>query len=65
MYLNKVKLRDLTFRKGLNQRGIARKTKLSYVVINGIYNGRATTEETAQKIAEVLEIPLESITVKP
>ena len=64
MYLNKVKLRDLTFRKGLNQRMIAEITKLSKYTINGIYNGRATTEETAQKIAEVLEVPLESITAK-
>ena len=64
MILNRAKLRDITFRKGLTQRAVAIKTGIAEVTVNGIYNGRSTTQETAQKIAEALVVDLESIIAK-
>ena len=61
VFLDIYKLRELTFRKGLTQRMMSKDSGVSIVTINGIYNGRATTKETAIKIATVLDVPLKSI----
>lgn len=61
MNLDNAKLRDLTFRKGLNQRKVMELTGISRPTLNGVYCGRSCSEATATKIADVLGVPLQDI----
>ena len=62
MNLNTEKLRLITYRKGMNQKEVAEVSGLAHMTINGIYNGRSCRKETAEKIAEALQVPVEHIT---
>ena len=64
MNLNTAKLRDLAYKKGLNQTKVSELTGIARTSTNAIFCGRACTEETATKIAEVLGVSLDSITAK-
>ena len=64
MKLNAKKLRLTAYDKGMTQSDIAVACELSRGTINGIFNGRTCSQDTAEKIAEVLEVPLKKIEVK-
>lgn len=64
MKLSEKKLRVTAYDKGMTQSDIAVACELSRGTINGIFNGRTCSQETAEKIAEVLEVPIEKIAVK-
>lgn len=64
MKLNEKKLRLIAWEKNMSQSALAVACDLSRCTINGIFNGRNCSQETADKIADVLEVPLEKIIAK-
>ncbi len=59
MRLDMVKLRAEMFRKEITQTDLAEKVGISRPTINGICNGRACSDETAEKIASALGVDME------
>lgn len=56
------KLRKAMFDSGVTQTDLSRKTGISYSMINAVCNGRSCSIESAQRIAEALQIPVDAIT---
>ncbi len=51
----------LLFEKGITQLELAKKSSISKTTINGVYNGRTCSMETAGKIATVLNVDVKDI----
>ena len=62
MKVDALAIRTEAYKKGVTQKAIAEACQLSRATVNGIFNGRGCSEETATKIATVLEVPVKRIT---
>lgn len=62
MRLDRIKLAAALKYRNITQLDLANRSGLSRITINSICNGRSCTEESAEKIADALEMPLTSIT---
>lgn len=56
MYINQIEMYKGMKNKELNQRKLSKMTGISTATINGVYNGRKTRKETAEKIAAALGV---------
>lgn len=61
--IDSVKLRSEMFVRRCTQKELAERAQLSRPVLSSICNGKSCRKETAQKIADALCVPLESITI--
>lgn len=64
MRIDRIKLVSELTRQGMTQTELAKKVGVSRVTINGIKGGRCCSEETGNKIAEALQVPIEKLLEK-
>ena len=64
MRIDRVKFTAELTRQDMSQTKLAELVGVSRVTINGIKAGRACTDKVGQKIAEALQVPIETLLEK-
>jgi len=65
MRINVAKLKKTLIDRDMKQADLARKAGLSYSTINTICCGRGCRADTAQRIADAIQVPVSSILARP
>ena len=61
MRIDRIKLTTELMRQDMTQKTLAERSGVSRVTITGIKSGRSCSEETAEKLARALKVPLKKI----
>lgn len=61
MRIDRIKLKTELAKRDMRQSELTKLAGVSKGTISGVMNGRSCNEETAEKIAEALKMPLEEL----
>lgn len=61
MRIDRIKLTTELMRQDMTQKTLSEKSGVSRVTITGIKSGRSCSEETAEKLARALKVPLKKL----
>ena len=61
MRIDRIKLKTELVKREMKQKDLAKLAGVSRGTITGIANGRACNDETAQKIAKALSLPIDNL----
>ena len=61
MRIDRIKLTTELIRQDMTQKTLSEKSGVSRVTITGIKSGRSCSEETAEKLAKALKVPLKKL----
>ena len=61
MRIDRIKLTTELMRQDMTQKTLSEKSGVSRVTITGIKSGRSCSEETAEKLAKALKVPLKKL----
>ena len=61
MRIDRIKLTTELMRQDMTQKTLAERSGVSRVTITGIKSGRSCSEETAEKLARALKVPLKKL----
>ena len=61
MRIDRIKLATELMRQDMTQKALAEKSGVSRVTITGIKSGRSCSEETGEKLAAALSVPIKKL----
>lgn len=61
MRIDRIKLTTELMRQDMTQKTLSERSGVSRVTITGIKSGRSCSEETAEKLAKALKVPLKKL----